>query len=275
MSERPTSRRTRRSPARRAALIGVALTFMGGLSAIAAPTASQAAPLPTEISSGQALFSTNCSSCHGMNGQGITINGTVIGPNIQNAGAAAVAFQVSSGRMPMAKQADQSRRNKNTFSAEDIAAMAAYVATLGDGPAIPSPSQYDPTGLTEEQIAKGGELFRTNCSACHNYAGKGGALSNGVYAPPLTGTGVTNAEIWEALRTGPNQMPVFSPSQLSDDDVKAMIAYLGELNESPDSGGYSLGGIGPVTEGFAAWFFGIGSLVGFALWIASKGARAR
>ncbi len=55
------------------------------------------------------------------------------------------------------------------------------------------PSQYDPAGLTEEQIAKGGELFRTNCSACHNFAGKGGALSNGVYAPPLTGTGVTNA----------------------------------------------------------------------------------
>jgi ubiquinol-cytochrome c reductase cytochrome c subunit len=247
---------------------------MGGLSAIAAPTASQAAPLPTDISSGQAIFSTNCASCHGMNGQGITISGVVAGPNIQNVGAAAVSFQMSSGRMPMAKAGDQSRRNQNTFSAEQIQAVAAYVATMGSGPGIPEASQYDTANLTTEEIAKGGELFRTNCSACHNYAGKGGALSNGVYAPPLTGTGVTNQEIWEALRTGPNQMPVFSPSQLSDDDVKAIIGYLGELNSSPDSG-YSLGGIGPVTEGFAAWFLGIGSLVGFALWIASKGARAR
>ena len=275
MSERPTMRRTRRSPARRVALIGVALTFMGGLSAVAAPTVSQAAPLPTEISSGQALFATNCASCHGMNGQGITISGVVAGPNIQNVGAAAVSVQMSSGRMPMAKAGDQSRRNQNTFSAEQIKAVAAYVATMGSGPGIPNESQYTTANLTEEEVAKGGELFRTNCSACHNYAGKGGALSNGVYAPPLTGTGVTNQQIWEALRTGPNQMPVFSPSQLSDDDVKSMIGYLQELNESPDSGGYSLGGIGPVTEGFAAWFFGIGGLVGFALWIASKGARAR
>jgi ubiquinol-cytochrome c reductase cytochrome c subunit len=146
---------------------------------------------------------------------------------------------------------------------------------MGSGPGIPNESQYTTANLTEEEIAKGGELFRTNCSACHNFAGKGGALSNGVYAPPLTGTGVTNQQIWEALRTGPNQMPVFSPSQLSDDDIKSMIGYLQELNESPDSGGYSLGGIGPVTEGLAAWLFGIGGLVGFALWIASKGARAR
>lgn len=127
---------------------------MGGLSAIAAPTVSQAAPLPTEVSSGQALFTTNCSSCHGMNGQGVTVNGTVIGPNIQNVGAAAVAFQMSSGRMPMANQADQSRRNQNTFSAEQIAAVAAYVGAMGKGPAIPNASQYDPAGLTEEQIAR-------------------------------------------------------------------------------------------------------------------------
>ncbi len=273
MSERRT-RRSRRSPARRAALITVALTLMGGLSAIAAPTVSQAAPLPAEVSSGQALFTTNCSSCHGMNGQGVTIDGTQIGPNIQNVGAAAVSFQMSSGRMPMAKQAQQSSRNQNTFSAEQIQAVAAYVAAMGTGPAIPNASQYDPSGLTPEQVAKGGELFRTNCSACHNYAGKGGALSNGNYAPPLTGTGVTNQEIWEALRTGPQNMPVFSPSQLSDDDVKSIIGYLSQLNESPEAG-YTLGGIGPVTEGFAAWFFGIGGLVGFALWIASKGARAR
>jgi len=248
---------------------------MGGISAIAAPTVSNASPMPTEIGTGQQIFTKNCSSCHGLNAQGVNVNGTAVGPNIQNAGAAAVSFQMSSGRMPMAGQQQQSRRNTNTFSADEIKAVAEYVGAFGKGPALPNSSQYDPTGLTAEQIAKGGELFRTNCSACHNYAGKGGALSNGNYAPPLTGTGVTNAEIWEAVRTGPQNMPVFSPTQLSDQDVKTIIAYLSEVNSSSDSGGYSLGGVGPVTEGAAAWIIGIGGLVGFALWIASRGARAR
>jgi ubiquinol-cytochrome c reductase cytochrome c subunit len=275
VSERPTRRRrTRRSPFRRAALIGAALVVMGGISAIAAPTVSNASPLPAEIGTGQQLFTTNCSSCHGMNGEGVTVNGTQIGPNIQEAGAAAVSFQMSSGRMPMAGQQQQSRRTTNTFTADEIKAVAEYVGAMGNGPSIPNPSQYDTSGLTADQIAKGGELFRTNCSACHNYAGKGGALSNGNYAPPLTGTGVTNQQIWEAVRTGPQNMPVFSPTQMTDQDVKTIIAYLTEVNAQPDSG-YSLGGVGPVTEGAAAWIIGIGGLVGFALWIASRGARAR
>jgi ubiquinol-cytochrome c reductase cytochrome c subunit len=248
---------------------------MGSISAIAAPTVSNASPLPTEVSTGQQIFIKNCASCHGLNGQGVNVNGTAIGPNIQNAGAAAVSFQMSSGRMPMAGQQQQSRRNTNTFSADEIKAVAEYVGALGTGPGLPTASQYDTSGLTAEQIAKGGELFRTNCSACHNYAGKGGALSDGNYAPPLTGTGVTNAEIWEAVRTGPQNMPVFSPTQLSDQDVQTIIGYLSDVNSSPDSGGYSLGGVGPVTEGAAAWIIGIGGLVGFALWIASRGARAR
>jgi ubiquinol-cytochrome c reductase cytochrome c subunit len=248
---------------------------MGGISAIAAPTVSNASPLPTDAGTGQQIFIKNCSSCHGLNAQGVTVNGTAIGPNIQNAGAAAVSFQMSSGRMPMAGQQQQSRRTTNTFSADEIKAVAEYVGALGTGPGLPTASQYDTSGLTAEQIAKGGELFRTNCSACHNYAGKGGALSDGNYAPPLTGTGVTNAEIWEAVRTGPQNMPVFSPTQLSDEDARTIMAYLSEVNSSSDSGGYSLGGVGPVTEGAAAWIIGIGGLVGFALWIASRGARAR
>ncbi len=275
MSDRPTRRRTRRSPLRRAALIGAALVVMGGISAIAAPTVSNASPLPTDAGTGQQIFITNCSSCHGMNGGGVTVNGTVIGPNIQNSGAAAVSFQMSSGRMPMAGQQQQSSRGTNTFSADEIKAVAEYVGAFGNGPGIPTASQYDTSGLTAEQIAKGGELFRTNCSACHNYAGKGGALSNGNYAPPLTGTGVTNQQIWEAVRTGPQNMPIFSPSQMSDQDVKTIIAYLSDVNSSPDTGGYTLGGVGPVSEGAAAWIIGIGGLVGFALWIASRGARAR
>ena len=96
----------------------------------------------------------------------------------------------------------------NRYTDEEVAALAAYVATLGPGPEIPDPSQYDPAGVSEEDIARGGELFRTNCSACHNFEGAGGALPDGKYAPSLVGVG--NQHLYEALITGPQQMPVFS-----------------------------------------------------------------
>lgn len=259
-----TSRR--RHPAVRLALLGAALFLVGAGYSVIAP-ATQAEGLPAETESGYALFTTNCSSCHGLGGEG-----TSQGPSLVGVGAASVEFQVSTGRMPLAKPGAQAERKENTFTAAEIQALAAYVATLGPGPAIPDSSQYDPAGLTAEEIAQGGELFRTNCSACHNFAGLGGALPNGKHAPSLVG--VENIHIYEALRTGPQQMPVFSKEALSDQEVRQIIGYLNELHAQP-SGGLSLGGIGPVAEGFWAWVAGIGGLVGFAIWITTKGARSR
>ena len=36
-----------------------------------------------------------------------------------------------------------------------------------------------------EALARGGELFRINCTSCHGFGGGGGALSSGKYAPTL------------------------------------------------------------------------------------------
>ena len=252
----------------RLALIVACMFVLGSAYAVVAPTTVQAdGGAPAEIAAGKALFTTNCSSCHGLNGEG-----TSQGPSLVGVGAAAVDFQVYTGRMPMAIPGPQAPRRQNTFSASEIQAMASYVASLGPGPAIPQPAQYDPAGLTEEEIAQGGELFRTNCSACHNFAGNGGALPNGKYAPSLVGVG--GKEIYEALRTGPQQMPVFSKGALTDTEARQIIGYLNELHEQP-AGGFTLGGIGPVSEGFWTWVLGIGGLAGFAMWIASRGARAR
>jgi ubiquinol-cytochrome c reductase cytochrome c subunit len=154
-----------------------------------------------------------------------------------------------------------------------VAALAAYVASLGAGPAIPSPAEYDTSKVSEADIARGGELFRTNCSACHNFAGAGGALPGGKYAPSLYG--VSNQHIYEALLIGPQQMPVFSDQVLRPEDKRAIIAYLQTLHANPDQGGFSLGTLGPVSEGLWAWILGLGSLIGFAIWIAAKGAKAR
>lgn len=264
-----TPRTPRRNRAARPVALLLALFLLGTLYAAVAPGPRVAADTgnSTMVAEGQALFRVTCSSCHGLNGEG-----TSQGPSLVGVGAAAVDFQMSTGRMPMARPGAQAPRKVNTYTAEEIANIAAYVATLGPGPAIPHSSQYDYSTLTEEEIARGGEMFRTNCSACHQAGGVGGALPDGKYAPPLTG--VEPLHIYEAMRTGPQQMPVFSEGAIPDEGVAEIIGYLKGIEEQPTLG-FTLGGFGPVTEGLAAWIVGIGSLCLIAVWIASRGALKR
>jgi len=259
----------RRHRAVRPALLVLALLLMGALYAAVAPVARVSADTGNsqQVAEGKALFQVTCSSCHGMNGEG-----SGQGPTLIGVGAAAVDFQVSTGRMPMANPGAQAPRKENTYTEHEIAALAAYVATLGPGPAIPTEDQYNGEGLAAEELAKGGELFRTNCSACHNFEGAGGALPNGKYAPSLKD--VAGKQIWQAMRTGPQQMPVFSAGALPDEDVRAIVGYLETLHAQPSSG-VTFGGLGPVAEGLFAWVVGIGGLCLLAVWIAAKGARAR
>jgi ubiquinol-cytochrome c reductase cytochrome c subunit len=175
--------------------------------------------------------------------------------------------------MPMSRPAEQADVKPNRYTEEEIAALAAYVSSLGPGPAIPTEAEYNPEGLSEEDLARGGELFRTNCSACHNFQGAGGALPDGRYAPSLIG--LDDKRLYLAMLTGPQQMPVFSDEVLTPEDKRAIIGYLTELHERPQDGGLALGGIGPVSEGLWAWIVGLGSLVLFAIWITAKGAKAK
>ena len=130
--------------------------------------------------------------------------------------------------------------------------------------ARPGPGDSHPGGCTtpvdisDEDLARGGELFRTNCSACHNFEGAGGALPGGKYAPSLKG--VSNKHLYQAMLTGPQQMPVFSDEVLRPEDKRAIIGYLNELHDRPSDGGLALGGLGPVSEGLWAWILGLGSV---------------
>ena len=267
-----TSRR--RHPAAKALLLVLALFVMGALSTLLAPTEQVSADTGTsqQVATGKALFAVGCASCHGLNGEGQTTS-IIQGPPLSGVGAAAVEFQVGTGRMPMARPEAQAPRKPNRYSEEEVAALAAYVATLGPGPAIPAPNEYDPASVSENDIARGGELFRTNCSACHNFQGSGGALPGGKYAPTLIG--VSNLHLYEAMIIGPQQMPVFSDEVMRPEDKRAIIAYLNDLHARPNEGGLALGGLGPVSEGLWAWILGLGSLMGLAVWIAAKGAKAK
>ncbi|MFD8520451.1 c-type cytochrome [Streptomyces capillispiralis] len=261
----------RRHPLAALVVLLLALACTGGLYAVFAPADKAQADETAQsltIEEGKKLYSVGCASCHGTGGQG-----TSDGPSLVGVGAAAVDFQVSTGRMPAAtSQSAQVPRKKNIYSQAEIDQLAAYIASLGAGPAIPTAEQYGPEGA---DIAKGGELFRNNCAQCHNFTGKGGALTHGKYAPTLED--VAPKHIYEAMLTGPQNMPSFPDSTLSEQNKKDVIAYLhavnGEETESP--GGLELGGLGPVSEGLFAWVFGLGALIAVAVWVAARTAKAK
>ena len=273
ISARLSARRRSRFAA--PAVLVVGLLASGGIYAALAPaSADTSTDDAATIAKGRALFAVSCSSCHGLNAEGIlTERGGNYGPSLIGVGAAAVDFQVGTGRMPMAQPGAQAARKRPVFDDDEVAALAAYVASLGPGPAIPSKAETDISDITNEQMVQGGEFFRTNCTACHNFAGKGGALPKGKQAPPLTG--VSAKHLIEAMLTGPQQMPVFSDGVLSPQDKREIVAYLKKNENSPDYGGFSLGGLGPVSEGMFAWLVGIGGLAGAGIWITSQTARIK
>ena len=247
------------------ALLLLALAATGGAYTVLAPApqAQAGAGVPAAVvDEGRALFLKNCASCHGLNAEG-----TSDGPSLVGVGAASVDFQVETGRMPAAQIGAQVRAKRNQYSQKEIAAMAAYVASLGPGPDVPSKEQVD---YSKANPAEGGEIYRTNCAMCHNFAGSGGALTRGKYAPSLKG--VTPEHIYEAMLTGPQSMPVFGENTVTPEDKQAIIAFLKTTGSEPAPGGASLGKIGPVSEGAVGWLVGLGGLVACAVWL---GAKAR
>jgi len=261
----------RRHPLAAVVVLLIALAAVGGLYATLAPASKAEADETAQsltITEGQRLYSVGCASCHGTGGQG-----TSDGPSLVGVGAAAVDFQVATGRMPAAtSQGAQIPKKKNIYSQAQIDQLATYIASLGAGPSVPTEEQYGPNGA---DIGKGGELFRTNCAQCHNFTGKGGALTHGKFAPDLEG--VDPKHIYEAMQTGPQNMPSFPDTTLSEKNKKDIIAYLDAVNsdntESP--GGLELGGLGPVSEGLFAWIFGLGALIAVAVWVAARTAKAK
>ncbi|MGW3912566.1 cytochrome bc1 complex diheme cytochrome c subunit [Streptomyces sp. NPDC005070] len=260
----------RRHPLAAVVVLLLALAATGGLYAAFAPAGKAQADETAQslgITEGQKLYSVGCASCHGAGGQGSSD-----GPSLVGVGAAAVDFQVGTGRMPAQQPGAQIPKKKVIYTQAEIDQLAAYIASLGAGPAIPTKNQVSPEGA---DIAKGGELFRTNCAQCHNFTGKGGALTHGKFAPSLEG--VDPKHIYEAMQTGPQNMPSFPDTTLTGKNKQDIIAYLDAVNgddtESP--GGLELGGLGPVSEGLFGWVFGLGTLVAVAVWVAARTAKAK
>jgi ubiquinol-cytochrome c reductase cytochrome c subunit len=244
-------------------LIGTAYAVItsGYASATSPATANSA-----QIAQGRNLFVADCATCHGQFAEGV--NGQA--PSLIGVGAAAVDFQVSTGRMPLAvSSAEADRKPPRITNPAQIHALAAYIQSLGGGPGIPSAAQVSSAGAN---VGLGQQLFVANCAACHNFVGAGGALTDGKYAPALVPS--TPTQIYEAMLTGPEAMPAFNDLTVTPQEKRDIIAYVTQVRSEPNPGGFSLGRIGPVTEGLVAFLGLLLFMVLAALWITAKHGKA-
>jgi ubiquinol-cytochrome c reductase cytochrome c subunit len=260
------------------AILSAGVFALGGTSS---PSAAGATAPPTSMRStvatvgsaapdGQAIWSQDCAFCHGVRGEG-----SFQGPSITASGTAAVDFMVRTGRMPSPFRAGaegdllsdpppaQRGRHASAYSDEQIRALVDFTAGFVSGPAAVAPP--DTAGA---DLGRGGELYRLQCSACHQMAGSGGALAYGAVGPALDQA--TPREAIEAMRVGPGNMPIFDRSVISDAEAVDVAAYVEYLHHPEDRGGADLWHLGPVPEGLVAWLVGIGGLVLFCRWLGER-----
>ena len=161
----------RRTAARCAALVAIAIGLAGGRFLIAQDRAagrpeSRPARNPLEgnaqaISNGAAMFRTRCAGCHGPDAHGY------LGPDLTGFWAAGGTddrmFDTVRRGVPGTEMigADPQR-----VLDKEIWQMLAYIRTLSAVPAAP------PTG----DAANGERIFRANCNGCHKVNGRGGVL---------------------------------------------------------------------------------------------------
>ena len=211
------------------------------------------------IAPGQALFAANCASCHGGDAAG-----TDRAPNLQSLGAGTVDFWVSTGRMPLANSSIQAARKQPRFNNLQSLEISAYVQSLAPGGV-----KVPVVNLSNANVGNGFRLFTLNCAACHTITGAGDALFDGAYAPGLHLA--TPTQVVEAIRSGPGNMPHFGPGNISNAEVRDITAYVHSYIQHPiNRGGFGLGGIGPVGEGFVGLLIGVGALMLVCFWIGDR-----
>jgi ubiquinol-cytochrome c reductase cytochrome c subunit len=255
----------RRRPVAGYAVVLLGLTLVGVIyAAITGGDVSSASTTPTasraQIAKGQQIFQLTCATCHGLQAQG-----TAVAPSLIGVGSAAVDFQVSTGRMPAKEIGAENGRKPTQLNPTQTRDVAEYIASLAGGPAIPTPAEVSTSGAN---VGLGQQLFIADCAQCHNFDGAGGALTDGKYAPSLTQA--TPTQIYEAMLTGPEAMPVFNNTTITPNEKRDIIAYVTATRAMPNPGGFSLGRIGPVTEGLVAFLGLLFFMVLAAMWITAK-----
>ena len=187
--------RHRRGPLAGLLVLLLGLLLTGGLyTASSRPAqADETASSAEQVAKGRELFLVSCSFCHGQNGEGVRDRGRrparpVAGrrrrrrrrlPGRHRPDADGPARRPGADASPRPSTTRRSPRSRRT---SPRSAPARRSPTEGD---------YSLEGLTDEEreeaITRGGQIFLTNCTACHNFEGSGGAMPHGGYAPKIRG----------------------------------------------------------------------------------------
>jgi ubiquinol-cytochrome c reductase cytochrome c subunit len=223
----------------------------------------------TPIQLGAALYAGNCATCHGIAGRGIyrpqaragvgDVHGQ--GPSLRDTGARGADFYLRTGYMPLPRPDDQPKRGRVLFSEREVRALIDYVASLGNGPPVPSPHPE------QGSLSEGLRLFTQHCAGCHQVVAQGGVVT-GARVPPLTDA--TPVQIAEAVRIGPYLMPRFSAREITPAQLDSIVRYVELTKNPPDRGGWGIGNIGPFPEGMVTWLLAAVALIGTCMVIGRR-----
>jgi ubiquinol-cytochrome c reductase cytochrome c subunit len=242
------------TPRRAVLLAGALVCGALALAQVAAPGSHAQATSPGapasagQIALGRRLYVDGCSSCHGLDARGRPDRA----PSLHGVGAAAADFYLSTGRMPLDDPNDQPVRTKPAYSRAEIAALTAYVASLGPGPGIPA------VHPERGSLSAGLRAFTDHCAGCHQVVAQGGILT-GAQAPALQEA--TAAQIGEAVRVGPYLMPRFGERQIDQAELDSIARYVLSTRHPHDEGGWGIGHIGPIPEGMVTWLLAMAALL--------------
>ena len=110
---------------------GVRLTVLLAFAALALPFGAAASGPSSQVQEGDHLYGQYCLSCHASPARGA--------PSLRGVGALAADFYLRTGYMPLPHLGMQPRRRRVLLTEPQIQALTAYIASLGPGPAIPTP----------------------------------------------------------------------------------------------------------------------------------------
>ena len=170
---------------------------------------------PEEIAAvgetGQQLFEMWCAVCHGVRGEG-----GAIAPSLNDIPHLPAEFLVS--RIRNGQNAMPPFPEANLANGQ-LALVIEYAQANIIGSGLPT--------YTPEELAQGADLYATHCAECHGPAGEGageaGPRINTL--PPMRAVEIVNF-----TRVGSAQTPAIPSAQVSDEELRLIVAFIHSLS---------------------------------------------